>query len=76
MTSCANCQNDAAYTYTIVDGYSVNFCDKHLPTYVRKFNLATPFVEPTPVVEPAPVDPAPQASKKNDPAPSEDTESN
>ena len=51
MTICANCQSDATYTYSIVDGFNVDFCDKHLPTFARKNGLATPVVaQEAPVV--------------------------
>lgn len=58
MIMCANCQSDATYTYSIVEGFDVSFCDKHLPTFARKNGLATPIVvQEEPVV-------APKASKK------------
>jgi hypothetical protein len=58
MIMCANCQSDATYTYRIVDGFDVSFCEKHLPTFARKNGLATPVVaQEEPVV-------APKASKK------------
>ena len=44
MTICANCQSDATYTYSIVDGFSIDYCDKHLPTFARKNGLATAVV--------------------------------
>jgi hypothetical protein len=60
MTICANCQSDAVYTYTIVDGFDVYFCDKHLPRFARKSGLVANLPE---VVIEEPVV-APKASKK------------
>lgn len=49
MTICANCQSEALYTYSIVDGFSVTFCDKHVPAFARKSGLLAPV--PVTVVE-------------------------
>jgi hypothetical protein len=44
MVTCANCANNATYTYTIANGFVVYYCDKHLPSFARKQGLAVPFV--------------------------------
>jgi hypothetical protein len=49
MATCANCTGDALYTYTISDGYRINYCQYHLPRFLlpaRAAGMLPLFEEP------------------------------
>lgn len=35
MASCANCSNDALYTYKVSEGYGIDYCQYHLPNFLN-----------------------------------------
>lgn len=36
MAKCANCNNDAFYTYVVTDSFGIDYCSRHLPAFVAK----------------------------------------
>jgi hypothetical protein len=34
MTTCANCQNEAIYTYPVSDNFLIHYCQYHLPKFL------------------------------------------
>jgi hypothetical protein len=60
MTTCANCQSEALYTYAVTEQYLIHYCQLHLPRFLLSQKQAgqlplrptTPVVEEVPVVEP------------------------
>jgi hypothetical protein len=54
MANCANCSSEAKYGYTPVAGFTLLYCDRHLPRFLHSQKAAgllpVPFVE-EPVVE-------------------------
>lgn len=35
MASCANCSNDALYTYKVSEEYGIDYCQYHLPNFLN-----------------------------------------
>lgn len=35
MASCANCSNDALYTYKVTEEYGIDYCQYHLPNFLN-----------------------------------------
>ncbi|CAB4123926.1 hypothetical protein UFOVP46_129 [uncultured Caudovirales phage] len=35
MSTCANCKNDALYTYEVTDTFSIDYCQYHLPRFLH-----------------------------------------
>lgn len=71
MSKCANCANNAAYSYQAAASSTIEFCSRHLPGFLRtpKYagRLTKAVVKSEPVVEEVPVvqEPAPaKISKK------------
>lgn len=71
MAKCANCANNAAYSYLVTSSSTIEYCTKHLPAFLRtpKYagRLTKVVVKSAPVVEEPLVvqEPAPtKASKK------------
>lgn len=62
---CANCQRDALYTYQISGGYSIHYCQAHLPGFLTSQKKAglLPLQVPKPVETPA------KSSKKKEVTP-------
>lgn len=50
MIKCANCVDDALYTYKISDELSINYCNSHLPNFLTsrkasgQLNLVVPAI--------------------------------
>ena len=60
MAICANCQSEAIYRYQVTDNYGINYCQQHLPSFLRPRRDAGLLAIPEePVVEP-------KASKKKE----------
>jgi hypothetical protein len=36
MAKCANCEQDALYTYVISESFGIDYCSRHLPAFVEK----------------------------------------
>lgn len=36
MVKCANCPNEALYTYRVPNHFNINYCGKHLPGFLAK----------------------------------------
>jgi hypothetical protein len=61
MASCANCSSDALYVYQITAEYGLNYCQRHLPSFLSRGPQPNLFAAP---VE-APVVEAPAKGKKS-----------
>lgn len=52
MATCANCLSDAFYVYQISPTYGINYCQRHLPTFLSRGPQPNLFAAPQePVVE-------------------------
>lgn len=60
MITCANCSNEALYTYQITSTYQVHYCQYHLPRFLTNKKNAgqLPLMTPIQVAE------EPKSSKK------------
>ncbi len=47
MTTCANCASTALYTYQVTADLSINFCEKHLPGFLRAKGAPVALVQRT-----------------------------
>lgn len=47
MTTCANCSEAALYTYQVTADLSLNFCEKHLPGFLRTKGAPVSLVQKT-----------------------------
>lgn len=56
MAICANCSSDALYVYQLTAEYGINYCQRHLPSFLSRGPQPNLFAAPEnlPVVEPAP----------------------
>lgn len=36
MATCANCSSDALYVYQLSPKYGINYCQRHLPTFLSR----------------------------------------
>jgi hypothetical protein len=36
MATCANCSSDALYVYQIASNYGINYCQRHLPSFLSR----------------------------------------
>ena len=77
MAKCANCANEAFYTYAITAAFGIDYCSRHVPKFLQAQKNAgmlalrvetpvvpEPIVEPEIVVEEPVVEPAPTPKKK------------
>jgi len=52
MATCANCSSDALYVYQISSNYGINYCQRHLPSFLARGPQPNLFDVPVePVVE-------------------------
>jgi hypothetical protein len=53
MANCANCSSDALYVYQITADYGLNYCQRHLPSFLSRGPQPNLFAAPVeaPVVE-------------------------
>lgn len=53
MATCANCSSDALYVYQIASNYGINYCQRHLPSFLSRGPQPNLFEAPVeePVVE-------------------------
>lgn len=52
MATCANCSSDALYVYQISPKYGINYCQRHLPTFLSRGPQPNLFAAPQePVIE-------------------------
>ena len=53
MAICANCSSDALYVYQLTAEYGINYCQRHLPSFLSRGPQPNLFAAPveTPVVE-------------------------
>jgi len=68
MAICANCSSDALYVYQVNSVYGINYCQRHLPSFLSRGPQPNLFAAPVdePVVAPveeAPVEEAPKTKK-------------
>ena len=35
MATCANCSSDALYVYQVSSDYGINYCQRHLPSFLK-----------------------------------------
>ena len=57
MAKCANCANEAFYTYAITTAFGIDYCSRHVPKFLQAQKNAGMLplrVASQPVVEPAP----------------------
>lgn len=52
MAICANCPAEAFYRYQVTDNYGIDYCQQHLPAFLRPQRDAGLLAIPEPVVEP------------------------
>jgi hypothetical protein len=60
MIKCANCVDDALYTYKISEELSINYCNSHLPNFLTSRKASGQIN----LVVPAIVEEEPKVSKK------------
>lgn len=36
MAKCANCEQDAFYTYVVTESFGIDYCSRHLPAFAAK----------------------------------------
>lgn len=80
MTTCANCQGEALYTYAVNESYLIHYCQLHLPRFLTAqkqsgqlpLRTVAEVVEPiAPAVEEAPAAPVePEVVTATEPEPS------
>jgi hypothetical protein len=57
MANCANCSSDALYVYQLTADYGLNYCQRHLPSFLSR--------GPQPNLFAAPVAETPAKGKKS-----------
>ena len=62
MSKCANCPNEAFFTYALTETYGIDYCSRHVPRFLHKQKNAG--VMPLRVQEPAVVEEPKKAPKK------------
>lgn len=73
MTTCANCANDAIYTYQVTEDYLIHYCHVHVPSFLNGHRLAGKLALKVEEVPEPVVEVAPKSSKKKAEAPVEET---
>jgi hypothetical protein len=65
MATCANCVNDALYTYRVTDDFGIDYCQYHLPRFLannKQSGLVT-IIPAAPTQTETPVEETPEPVK-------------
>ena len=46
MANCANCSSDALYVYQLTADYGINYCQRHLPSFLSRGHQPNLFAAP------------------------------